>query len=91
MKKEILRCLEAMETDRFGSPQIAKFLIRVRRNPEDLHYLSGTMGIDDRRVRREANLFLIEAKHFPERILRPRLREKQSNSKQRHATAKIKE
>lgn len=60
MKREMLRSLEAMEKKTFGSPQVAKFLVRIRKNPEDVDRLYDEMRIGEHRISREARLFLME-------------------------------
>ena len=61
MKKEMVRRLEAMERRRFGSPEIARFLIMKRTNRhEEAERLAHMMRLELRTLSTEALFFLMD-------------------------------
>lgn len=63
MRKDTLRRLEALETRRFQSPRVAKFLITVLANPDcDADELRDRLGIGDF-LPAEAREFMLEAEY----------------------------
>jgi hypothetical protein len=61
MKKEMVRRLEAMERRRFGSPEIARFLVMKRLNLHDeADRLADMIRLDLNTLSTEALFFLID-------------------------------
>jgi len=61
MKKEMVRRLEAMERRRFGSPEIARFLVMKRSNLHDeADRLADMIRLDLNTLSTEALFFLID-------------------------------